>query len=171
MLEIWLFRCLIELHCETLSPFLEWWFSFIIFFKEMLFYRMQLHNFAMCLQTQQTWVWLGLSLAFNEPSHDRRRSSCFFVLSSRQSKIISFLIPQTHDMEFWGFKMLMLLKLYLFLSVVYWIFSSVFCSYLIQIQKINPVTFWNSVNIWPIWWEDVCYVHQLIEFCENCNPC
>ena len=28
-----------------------------------------------------------------------------------------------------------------FLSITYWIFSSVFCSHLIQIQKIIPVTF------------------------------
>ena len=77
----------------------------------------------------------------------------------------------TLDMEFWGFKMFMLLKFCTFLSVAYWIFSSVFCSHLIQIQKIISVNFWNSVNIWPIWWEDVCYGHQLIEFCENCNQC
>ena len=43
-----------------------------------------------------------------------------------------------------------------FLISNYWIFYSVFCPHLIQIQKIIPVTFWNSMNLWPIWWEYVC---------------
>ena len=60
----------------------------------------------------------------------------------------------------------------MFLSVDYWIFYSVSCPHLIQIQKIILVTFWNSINLWAIWWEYVCYGYHLIEFhCKSCNPC
>ena len=60
----------------------------------------------------------------------------------------------------------------MFLSVDYWIFYSVSCPHLIQIQKIILVIFWNSINLWAIWWEYVCYGHHLIEFhCKHCNPC
>ena len=72
-------------------------------------------------------------------------------------------------MEFWGFIMLILLK-FTFLSVAYWVFSSVFGSHLIRIHKIIHLTFLNSVNLWPVWWEYVCYEHQLKKFYfENCN--
>ena len=55
-----------------------------------------------------------------------------------------------------------------FLSVSYWIFSSASCYHLIQIQKMIPATFWNSVNLRPIWWQYFCHGHQLIElYCEN----
>ena len=57
-----------------------------------------------------------------------------------------------------------------FFSVDYWIFCFVFCSHLIQFQKIiQTVTFWNSMNLWPIWWEYVYYGHHLREF--HSNPC
>ena len=36
-----------------------------------------------------------------------------------------------------------------FLSVESWIFCSVFCHHLIQIQKVIPLTLWNSMNLWP----------------------
>ena len=52
------------------------------------------------------------------------------------------------------------------------IFCSVPCPYLIQIQKIIAVNFWNPINLWPIWWEYVSYGQYLIEFhSENYNPC
>ena len=148
------------------TPFLEWCLSFITF---LCFFTECSYITLPCVSKHS--IWLGLSLTFNEPLDDRRRSSCFFAIFCWQNSTISFAIHPTHDMEFWDFKMLMLLKFYLFLSVVNWIFSSVFCSHLIQIQKIIPVTFWNAVNIWPIWWECVCYGHQLIEFSKNCNRC
>ena len=43
--------------------------------------------------------------------------------------IISFVIPPAHDMEFWGFKMLILLKFYLFISSVLYLLCSVLISF------------------------------------------
>ena len=60
----------------------------------------------------------------------------------------------------------------MFLSVDHWIFYSVSYPHLIQIQKIILVIFWNSINLWAIWWEYVYYGHHLIEFhCKSCNLC
>ena len=50
------------------------------------------------------------------------------------------------------------------LSVDYWVFCSAVGPCFIQIQKIIPVTFWNSMNLWLTWWEYVFYGHHVIEF-------
>ena len=65
MLEIWLIRCLIELHCDTLYTLPGVVVLFYNIFWEMLLYKIEPHNFTMCLQTQQTWVWLGLRPLMN----------------------------------------------------------------------------------------------------------
>ena len=73
-------------------------------------------------------------------------------------------------MEFWVIKILILLKFHLFISIL---LDFLFCYHgscyhLIQIQKMIPATFWNSVNLRPIWWQYFCHGHQLIElYCEN----
>ena len=72
----------------------------------------------MFLQTQQRgfdWSELDLFLAFSEPLDDWRRISCF-LCSKDKIALFHIIITLVHDMEFWAFKMQILLKFHLFIS-------------------------------------------------------
>ena len=82
-------------------------FNNIIVYVATWFYHMSANTTNMGL------IWFKFvlfHLAFTEPLDDRR-ISCL-----KQSIIISFVIPPAHDMEFWDFKMLIMLKFHLFIS-------------------------------------------------------
>ena len=56
------------------TPFLEWRLSFITF---LCFFTERSYITLPCVSKHS--IWLGLSLTFNEPLDDRRKSSCFFT--------------------------------------------------------------------------------------------
>ena len=70
--------------------------------------------------------------------------------SMLQIRIISFVMPPVHDMEFWDFKMLILLKLHLFISRL---LEFLFC--VLSSSHSNSEN--DSCNFW---WEYVCYGHH-----------
>ena len=123
MLEIWLFRYLMELHFETSCTFPGGVLLFYNIFREMLLYLWMMgewaHVFLLYLETKQHYFICNTPNPMISNSEALKCSCCW--------------MPP-------------------FLSVASWIFSSVFCSHLIQILKVISITFWNSVNIWPIWW-------------------
>ena len=95
--------------------------------------------------------------------YDRRRISCLFTIL-KQSSIVSFIILPAHDMKFWGFKMLIILKFRVFIIRLFAFVVCVLSSSNSTNHSCNSLKFHESMinmiriglllaspNIMPLW--------------------